>query len=98
MVPTAVQFELYKWVKREVGEPRALEVIAATESARVVTFDGAIALLAADLALEHRLSFADAIIYATASFSESVLVTSDDHFEGLPDVIFLDKRGGHGDR
>ena len=31
IVPTVIQFELYKWVKREQGEARALEVAALTE-------------------------------------------------------------------
>lgn len=92
IVPTSVQFELYKWVKREAGEAKALEVIAATENCRVMPLEGAVALLAADLALEHRLSFADAIIYATARFAGATLVTSDDHFEGLSHVTLHDKR------
>jgi predicted nucleic acid-binding protein len=92
LVPTSVQFELYKWVKRERGETAALEVIALTEQARVVALDSSIALLAADLALEHRLSFADAIIYASARQHAATLITADDHFEGLLGVTFYDKR------
>ncbi|WP_163560080.1 PIN domain-containing protein [Halomonas sp. NO4] len=59
LAPTVIQFELYKWVKREAGESKAMEVIAATEQCQILPLDGAIALLAADLALEHRLSFGD---------------------------------------
>jgi predicted nucleic acid-binding protein len=94
LVPTCLQFELYKWVKRERGEPLALEVMALTEEAEVVPLTTAIALTAADWALEYRLSFADALIYATARQYDARLVTADDHFQGLPGVEYLDKRGG----
>lgn len=31
VVPTSLQFELYKWAKRERGEIQALEAVALTE-------------------------------------------------------------------
>ena len=92
VVPTSVQFELYKWVCRERDEALALEVIALTEQGRVVALTTALALLAADLARLHGLSFADSIIYATAQQEEATLVTSDDHFEGLPRVVYVSKK------
>lgn len=91
-VPTLIQFEFYKWVKRERDERAALAAVALTEQGRVVPLDSALALLAADLALEHRLAAADAIIYATSRHVGVPLVTADHHFSGLPDVIFFDKR------
>jgi len=91
-VPTCVQFELYKWVKRERDERLALEVVALTEQANVISLDTSTALLAADLALTHKLSFADAVIYASAQKYEVELVTSDDHFEGLSGVTFYSKK------
>jgi predicted nucleic acid-binding protein len=94
LVPTCVQFELYKWVKRERGEPVALEVMALIEEAQVAPLTTAIALAAGDWALEFRLSFADALIYATARQYDVPLVTSDDHFQGLPEVVYVSKKGG----
>ena len=92
LVPTSVQFELYKWVKREHNVQKALEVIALTEQATVIPLTTGIALSAADFATQNKLSFADAIIYATAQFHEVKLITSDDHFEYLPDVVFFRKK------
>ena len=92
LVPTSVQFELYKWVKREHNVQKALEVIALTEQATVIPLTTGIALSAADFATQNKLSFADAIIYATAQFHEAKLITSDDHFEYLPDVVFFRKK------
>jgi len=93
IVPTAIQFELYKWVKRERDEVTALEIVALTEQCHVVPLDTSTALLAGDLSLAHRLSFADALIYATAQQHAAALATSDDHFEALPQVEFYRKGG-----
>lgn len=91
-VPTSIQYELYKWVKREHSEVTALEVIALTEQGITVSLDTSISLLAADLAVTHNLSFADSIIYATAQQMDVQLITSDSHFEGLSDVIYFNKQ------
>ena len=93
IVPTSIQFELYKWVARKEGEQLALEAVALTEQALVVPLSTPIALLAADLSLAQHLSFADAIIYATARFHHAELITSDSHFEGLQGVTFFKKTG-----
>jgi len=93
VVPTSLQFELYKWAKRERGGAAALEAVALTEQCRVCPLTTAIALYAGDLALQHRLSFADALIYASALHHGATLVTSDDHFSGLPGVVYFEKKG-----
>lgn len=93
IVPTSVQFELYKWVCREASESKALEAISLTEQGCVSPLTTSIALAAADCALAHKLSFADAIIYATARHHRAQLVTSDGHFQGLADVEFFAKSG-----
>ncbi|MBS1269999.1 MAG: hypothetical protein MAG794_00951 [Gammaproteobacteria bacterium] len=41
--------------------------------------------------LQHRISFADSIMYASARQAGVPLVTSDDHFHGLNEVIFIPK-------
>lgn len=91
IVPTIVQFELSKWLVREVGEERADQVIAYTQKCIVVPLDTAIALLAGDLHRQHKLATADAIVYATARHQGAELLTCDAHFEGLPDVTLFPK-------
>lgn len=93
IIPTTLQFELYKWAKREKSEVEALEVIALTEQGRVLPLTTRLSLYAADLALQHQLSFADAIIYASARLMDVQLITADNHFEGLPEVIYFSKTG-----
>ena len=91
IVPTSVQYELYKWVTRQAGIQKALEAIALTEQAQVIPLTTSISLSAADISTEYKLSFADAIIYATAQFHQAELITSDDHFKKLPNVIYFKK-------
>jgi len=93
LVPTSVQFELYKWVARHNTVQMALEAIALTEQALVIPLTTDIALFAADLASQHKLSFADSIIYATAQSHTVDLATSDVHFETLQNVVFIKKPG-----
>jgi predicted nucleic acid-binding protein len=92
IVPTLVQFELYKWTMRERDEATALGVIGLTEACQVQVLDTRIALLAAELATQHALAMADAIIYATARAAGGILYTSDAHFSGLPGVCYWPKQ------
>ena len=92
LVPTTVQYELYKWVKRESDENTALDTIALADDSLVVPLSTDIALVAADLTLSHKLAFTDAVIYASARKFNVELVTSDDHFEGLPGVTYFPKK------
>lgn len=92
IIPTTLQFELYKWAKREKGEVPALETVALTEQGQVIALNTSLSLYAADLALQHKLSFADAIIYATAQYCDAPLITADDHFEGLQGVVYFSKK------
>lgn len=91
IVPTLVQLELSKWLLRETDEDRADQVIAYTQKCVVVPLDTRIALRAADLHRQHKLTTADAIVYATALESNADLLTCDAHFKDLPGVVYLSK-------
>ena len=91
VVPTIVQLELSKWLRRELGESQADQVIAYTMKCLATPLDTATALLAADLHRQHKLATADAIVYATAVQQGAELLTCDVHFEGLPRVILVPK-------
>lgn len=92
LVPSIVQLELAKWLTREVGEAKADQVIAFTRTCIVVPLDADLAIAAADVARCHRLSTADAIVYATAQRFGTDLLTCDHHFDTLPGAIVLPKR------
>ena len=51
---------------------------------------GEIALSAAEISLKHTLPMAGAVVYATAMKEACPVVTSDPHFRGLEDVIYLE--------
>ena len=51
-------------------------------------------LSAAEQCAKHKLSTADAIVYATAKLHGADLLTCDRHFENLPNVRFVLKTGG----
>ena len=92
IVPTMVQFELYKWLCREISPQKAEEVLALTDKCKVVPLDSDLAIAAAHLSAQHQLSTADAIIYATTLEHNAELLTCDAHFEGLPGVVYIAKQ------
>ncbi|MCV9938270.1 type II toxin-antitoxin system VapC family toxin [Boseaceae bacterium BT-24-1] len=91
LVPTIVQLELAKWLVREVGEDKADQVIAYTQLCNVVPLDTEIALAAAEACRTHKLPTADAIVFASARAYDADLITCDQHFDGLPRVILIEK-------
>ncbi len=93
VVPTIVQLEVFKWLERERNTSEAQSFLAYTTFGQVVVLDTNIAKEAARISAEFKLSTADAIIYATASLSDSDLLTCDKHFEDLPHVIYIQKSG-----
>jgi predicted nucleic acid-binding protein len=89
IVPTIVIYEVYKKIKREAGEEKALLAVAQMQSAVVAPFSSGVVLLAADVSLANNLPMADAIVYATAKIENAKLITSDEHFVGLDLVEYI---------
>lgn len=85
MIVSATEvYEVYKVLRRDLSEERAVEAVSAMSRATIVTVDASVALEAADLSLTHGLAMADSIVYATARRHGARLVTSDADFDGLP--------------
>ena len=82
-------YEIYKVVRRDVNEERAIEAVAALRRTTVEPLVDSLALEAADIALEHGLAMADAIIFATASRHDAESVTGDVDSDGLPRVTLI---------
>jgi predicted nucleic acid-binding protein len=91
LVPTIIQFELEKWARREGSEEKADTLLAFTTTCIIADLTSEIASLAVNLATRHRLSTADAIIYATAQAFDAALLTCDAHFKDLPGVRYIPK-------
>jgi len=82
-------YEIYKVVRRDVSEERAIESVGALRATTIVPLDESLALEAADASLEHGLAMADAIILVTARRHAAEIVTGDADFEGLPGVTLI---------
>ena len=91
VVPTIVQYEIFKWLARVRTADDADRAMTFTKDCQVVELTTAIAVLAADLASEHKLHTTDAIIYATAQLHNASLITSDAHFKDLSGVEYFEK-------
>jgi predicted nucleic acid-binding protein len=92
IVPTLVQLELAKWLKRAVPEHVMDQTLAYIQTCRIAQLDTRTAFRAAELCLQHKLSTADAIVYAAALEADAALLTCDAHFKALPKVIYLPKQ------
>jgi predicted nucleic acid-binding protein len=82
-------YEVYKVIRRDLSEERALEAVSVLRRATIVPVDESLALEAADVALSSGLAMADAIVYATARRHKATLLTGDADFDGLPDAIVV---------
>ena len=91
LVPSIVLHEVYKKLKREVGEEKALLAAGHMKRAEVIDLDELLALKAADLAITHHLAMADSIVYATGRYHDSEIITSDADLKDLPGVRFIPK-------
>lgn len=81
--------EVYRKVKKDKGEEKALEAYAHLENTRVVPLDAHTAVAAADLSLKTGLGTVDSIIYTMATQHRAQLITSDHHFQGLARVTLV---------
>ena len=66
LMPAIILYEVYKILKREVGEEKALLAAGYMKNSPVIPLDEVLALAAADVALQESLAMADAIIVAAA--------------------------------
>jgi len=82
-------YEVYKVIRRDISEERAVEAVSALRRATIAPVDEPLALEAADLSLAHGLAMADSLVYATARRFGATLVTGDADFEGLADAVVV---------
>ena len=89
LVPTIVLYEVYKKLCQSWGKVEADRFESHALRRKVVPLDDILAIAAARNSIAHNLAMADAIIYATALSFSAELVSSDQHFQGLPGVTLL---------
>ena len=91
VVPAITLLEVFKWVLREHSEAQAIQAVAVMQHGNVVDLDSRLAIAAAQLSHSLRLPMADSIILATARSQQARLYTMDADFQGLTDVVFIQK-------
>lgn len=89
MMPAIILFEVYKVLKREAGEERALIAVGYMKNSTIIPLDETLALAAADIAVQETLAMADAIVVATARAHSCKIITSDSDLKDQPGVIYL---------
>jgi predicted nucleic acid-binding protein len=89
LIPTIVLYEVRRVLLIKQSKTSADIFYSEALKRTIVPFDEVLALKAAELSIFHRLSMADAIIYATAKHYRAQFVTSDSHFANVPDVTLL---------
>jgi len=82
-------YEVYKVIRREISEARALAAVAAMRRSTIAPIDESLALEAADISLVHGLAMANSVVYATARRHGAKLVTTDADFEELPEALVI---------
>ena len=91
LMPAIILYEVYKVLKREVGEDKALLAAGYMKNSSVIPLDETLALAAADVALQESLAMADAIIVAAARSRNCKIITSDSDLKNQPNVVYIPK-------
>lgn len=91
LVPTSCLFEVYKRILQQRGQDNALRAIGVMRQGRCIDLTDSLALGAAQIAVDLKLTLADSIIFHTAQRHQALLWTQDAHFEGLGGVNYIRK-------
>ena len=91
LMPAIIIYEVYKILKREVSEEKALLAVGLMKKSKIIPFDDNIAIAAADIGLHEKLAMADAIIVATAQAHNCQIISSDVDLKDQANVRYIAK-------
>jgi predicted nucleic acid-binding protein len=91
IVPSIVRYEVGRYTFSHKGTEGRELALTALSKFEQVPVDDAVADVASELAHNHKLAMADALVYAVAQVADAELWTQDKHFERLPRVKFFPK-------
>ncbi len=92
IVPTLSLYEVFKRVLQQRGEGDALQTVAFMVQGQVVNLDMDLALSAARISTEFKLSMANSVMLATARAHKATLWTQDRDFEGVDGVQYVERK------
>ena len=90
-VPTVSIYEVYRKILISVSEEISLSVVAFLKQYPALDLSIEVAITAADLSVQHRLGMADSVMLAHAMNNQAKLVTMDNDFAGIHNVVVLRK-------
>lgn len=93
LIPVIVLYEVYKVLKRAVGEEKALLAAGLMKNSSILPLNDTLSLAVADISLKEGLAMADAIIVAAAQANGCNIITSDADLKDQPHVTYLPKKG-----
>jgi predicted nucleic acid-binding protein len=92
IVPTICIYEVFKRMSSILDEPEALRAVGVMSLGQVIELDRQLALNAAKISRDFKLALADSIILATVRANDATLWTQDEHFVGLENVEYIQKK------
>lgn len=85
-------YEVFKRIAQQRDENAAMQAIAVMQEGAVVDLTSDLAIVAAKIALDLKLPFADSVILATARMNHAIVWTQDSDFDGIAGVKYISKR------
>ncbi|MCF6247831.1 MAG: type II toxin-antitoxin system VapC family toxin [Desulfobacula sp.] len=92
LIPAIIIYEVYKVLKRETTEEKALLAVGYMKNSLVILLDETLAISAADIALQEKLAMADAIIIAVSRVHNCSIISSDSDLKDQPNVTYITKK------
>jgi predicted nucleic acid-binding protein len=91
LVPVVSIFEVHKVLSRKLPAGAVQSCLDVMRQGRVLDLTDRRAVAAADIAVKHKLTMADAVIYSMAREFEGMLWTQDVDYKGLAGVRYFEK-------
>jgi predicted nucleic acid-binding protein len=91
LIPAIVRYEVSRYAFLHRGAEGRELALSALSKFDLVPIDAEVADSAAELAHNHKLAMADALVYAVAKIANAELWTQDSHFENLNGVCYFRK-------
>ena len=91
VVPTVCVYEVFRRLLTQRGEEDALQAVGIMSLGIIADLTQEIAVNAALISSEFKITMADSIILATARVYNAILWTQDADFEGLDGVQYIQK-------
>ena len=91
LVPVIALYEVHKILSRKMPADVVTSCLEVMRLGRVLDLTDRGAIVAADVAIKHRLAMADAVMYSLALEHKATFWTQDVDYQGLPGVNFFPK-------